>query len=310
MGQDRTQTRPSFDEGRRRPALRGGEEGLSPPRRRFYRQVNWAVLVVTLAIYYLLPFVRWDRGPNEPSQAVLVDLAHRRFYFFWIEMWPQEVYYFTGLLIIAGAEAVPDERARRPRLVRLSVSADRLDRPFFAVERWVEGDRRERMMLDAGPHGSTRRGEGRQACDLVDHRLVDRRRLGALFRRRAAPGLEPVDVSGALHRLRLDRRAHLHDLFLRRLHARAGVPLHVPVAAHPGGADRRARAQRRLSLRPRRAAHVAEESQGRAGAGREGRAIASTAPIASRSARPASTSATARASAASSAACASTPATR
>ena len=46
--------------------------------------------------------MRWDRGPDEPHQAVLVDLAHRRFYFFFIEIWPQEVYYFTGLLILAA----------------------------------------------------------------------------------------------------------------------------------------------------------------------------------------------------------------
>jgi polyferredoxin len=39
---------------------------------------------------------------------------------------------------------------------------------------------------------------------------------------------------------------------------------HVPVAAHPGGADRRALAQRHLSLRPRRAARVGEEGERRA----------------------------------------------
>ena len=56
----------------------------------------------TLGVYYLLPFLRWDRGPNLPNQAVLIDMPHRRFYFFFIQLWPQEVYYFTGLLIIAA----------------------------------------------------------------------------------------------------------------------------------------------------------------------------------------------------------------
>ena len=67
-----------------------------------YRRIKWTLLIVTLGIYYLLPFVRWNRGPNEPSQAVLVDLTHRKFYFFFIEIWPQEVYYLTGLLILAA----------------------------------------------------------------------------------------------------------------------------------------------------------------------------------------------------------------
>ena len=40
--------------------------------------------------------------PGLPSQAVLVDLAGGRFYFFGIEIWPQEVYYITGLLILAS----------------------------------------------------------------------------------------------------------------------------------------------------------------------------------------------------------------
>jgi cytochrome c oxidase accessory protein FixG len=118
----------------------------------FYRQVKWAVLIVALAVYYLLPFVRWDRGANAPSQAVLVDLEHRRFYFFWIELWPQEVYFFTGLLIIASLTLfLMNAIAGRiwcgymcPQTVWTDL--------FLAVERWVEGDRRERMLQDAGPH--------------------------------------------------------------------------------------------------------------------------------------------------------------
>ena len=39
-----------------------------------FRRIKWAVLLVTLGIYYLLPFVRWDRGPFAPHQAVLIDL--------------------------------------------------------------------------------------------------------------------------------------------------------------------------------------------------------------------------------------------
>ena len=57
-----------------------------------YRRIKWAVLIATLAVYYLLPFVRFDRGPNAPHQAVLIDLPGRRFYFFFIEIWPQEFY--------------------------------------------------------------------------------------------------------------------------------------------------------------------------------------------------------------------------
>ena len=71
-----------------------------------FRRTKWILMAVCLGIYYLLPFVRWNRGLGAPDQAVLIDLANNRFYFFFIELWPQEVYYFTGLLI-AAARGIP-----------------------------------------------------------------------------------------------------------------------------------------------------------------------------------------------------------
>lgn len=115
-----------------------------------YRNIKWAVLAVTLAIYYLLPFVRWDRGPSAPSQAVLLDFPNRRFYFFFIEIWPQEVYYLTGLLVLAAMilflmNAVAG-RVWCGYLCPQTVWTDL----FYAVERLVEGDRRERLRNDQG----------------------------------------------------------------------------------------------------------------------------------------------------------------
>jgi hypothetical protein len=67
-----------------------------------FRQINWSALIGLLAIYYIVPWIRWDRGPTAPDQAVLIDLPSRRGYFFWIEIWPQEVYYLTFILILAA----------------------------------------------------------------------------------------------------------------------------------------------------------------------------------------------------------------
>ena len=49
-----------------------------------FRRFKWLVMLVTLGIYYATPWIRWDRGAYAPDQAVLVDLAHRRFYMFGI----------------------------------------------------------------------------------------------------------------------------------------------------------------------------------------------------------------------------------
>src|SRR5262249_42658564 len=124
-----------------------------------FRTIKWALMAFCLASYYLLPFVRWDRGPGAPSQAVLVDFPNRRFYFFFIELWPQEVYYFTGLLIIA-AMALFLMNAIGGRiwcgyLCPQTVWTDL----FYAVERFIEGDRRERMKKATGPFTLRRAGE-------------------------------------------------------------------------------------------------------------------------------------------------------
>jgi cytochrome c oxidase accessory protein FixG len=113
-----------------------------------FRRIKWAFMAVALGLYYLLPFVRWDRGPGAANQAVLVDLTHRRFYFFFIELWPQEVYYFTGLLIVAAftlflMNAVAG-RIWCGYMCPQTVWTDL----FYAIERWVEGDRRDRMRKD------------------------------------------------------------------------------------------------------------------------------------------------------------------
>jgi hypothetical protein len=49
-----------------------------------FRTLKWWLMGVTLGIYYIIPWIRFDRGPDMPDQAVLVDLAHRRFFMFWI----------------------------------------------------------------------------------------------------------------------------------------------------------------------------------------------------------------------------------
>ncbi|MBZ6075357.1 cytochrome c oxidase accessory protein CcoG [Microvirga puerhi] len=109
------------------------------------RTIKWAVLLITLGIYYFLPFIRWDRGPNAPSQAILVDLSNGRFYFFFIEIWPQEVYYITGLLILAALTLfLMNAVAGRIWCGYLCPQTVWTDL-FYAVERLIEGDRRERM---------------------------------------------------------------------------------------------------------------------------------------------------------------------
>jgi cytochrome c oxidase accessory protein FixG len=116
-----------------------------------FRSLKWAAMVLLLGIYYVTPWIRWDRGLMRPDQAVLVDFEHRRFFFFFIELWPQEVYYITGLLIL-GALGIFLAAALFGRVwcgyaCPQTVWTDL----YIYVERWIEGDRNERMRLAKAP---------------------------------------------------------------------------------------------------------------------------------------------------------------
>ncbi|MBS7790028.1 cytochrome c oxidase accessory protein CcoG [Roseococcus sp. SDR] len=115
------------------------------------RRVKWAVLILLLGLYYIVPWLRWDRGPNAPNQAVLADMANARLFFFWFELWPQEIYFLTGILVLGaiGLFAVTSLFGRIwcgftcPQTVWTDL--------FLWIERKIEGDRNARIKLDQGP---------------------------------------------------------------------------------------------------------------------------------------------------------------
>ncbi len=116
-----------------------------------FRKLKWFILAATLGLYYLLPWVRWPRGVNEPDQAILVDFAGRRFYFFFIEIWPDELYYLTGLLVIAAMGIFLSSALFGRVWCGYSCPQTVWTDLFVAVERFIEGDRNKRIKLDRAP---------------------------------------------------------------------------------------------------------------------------------------------------------------
>lgn len=129
-----------------------GRQKIHPKRARgTFRRIKWIVMAVTLGIYYGVPWLRWDRGPHLPDQAVLIDIPERRFFFFFLEIWPQEFYFVAGLLILAAlilflATSVAG-RVWCGYTCPQTVWTDLM----LVVERWVEGDRAARLRLDKAP---------------------------------------------------------------------------------------------------------------------------------------------------------------
>jgi len=112
-----------------------------------FRTLKWGIMIVTLGIYYFTPWIRWDRGPNLPDQAVLVDLGNRRFFFFWIEIWPHEFYFVAGLLIMAGLGLFLFTSALGRVWCGYACPQTVWTDLYILVERWIEGDRNARLRL-------------------------------------------------------------------------------------------------------------------------------------------------------------------
>ena len=116
-----------------------------------YRNIKWAVMAATLGIYYVLPWLRWQRGPGLATQAILFDFEHQKLFFGPIEIWAEEFYYVTGLLVISALALflVTSVAGRMwcgyacPQTVWTDL--------MVAVERYWQGDRNSHMRLDAQP---------------------------------------------------------------------------------------------------------------------------------------------------------------
>lgn len=115
------------------------------------RRLKWVILVLTLGVYYVAPFLRWDRGPGEPNQAILLDFEHGRLYGFFIEIWPQELYYLTGLMILAAAILILANAVAGRVWCGFACPQTVWTDLFLLVERLIEGDRRDRLKKIGAP---------------------------------------------------------------------------------------------------------------------------------------------------------------
>ncbi|MFN3511194.1 MAG: cytochrome c oxidase accessory protein CcoG, partial [Tsuneonella troitsensis] len=118
-----------------------------------FRRFKWLVMLVALGIYYVTPWIRWNRGAYAPDQAVLVDIANRRFYMFDIEIWPHEFYFVAGLLIMAGIGLFLVTSAVGRAWCGYACPQTVWTDLFQHIDRFVDGDRNARIRLDQEPWG-------------------------------------------------------------------------------------------------------------------------------------------------------------
>ena len=107
---------------------------------------RWALVFLTQAIFYGLPWLRWNA-----RQAVLFDLAARKFYIFGWVFWPQDVIYLAVLLIVSALSLFLFTAVAGRLWCGYACPQSVYTEIFLWVERKIEGDRAARIRLDASP---------------------------------------------------------------------------------------------------------------------------------------------------------------
>jgi cytochrome c oxidase accessory protein FixG len=105
---------------------------------------RWALVFATQAVFYGLPWLQWNG-----RQAVLFDLAARRFYIGPLVLYPQDFIYLTGLLLVAAYSLFLFTAVAGRLWCGYACPQTVYTEIFMAIERWFEGDRMRRQKLDA-----------------------------------------------------------------------------------------------------------------------------------------------------------------
>jgi polyferredoxin len=167
-------------------------------------------------------------------QAVLLDVVERKFYIFGWVFWPQDVFFLAILLIISAYSLFFFTAVAGRLWCGYACPQTVYTEIFMWIEEKIEGNRSQRMKLDAAP--------------MSGRKLASRRPSSAPGVRcpcgRASPGgLLHADPRTGQRSPYLQFRpvGALLDLLLRRLHlpvrrrdARAGLQVHVPPPASRG----------------------------------------------------------------------------
>jgi cytochrome c oxidase accessory protein FixG len=114
----------------------------------YFRRLKWVLNLIFLTIYLFSPMLRYHRGIEAPDQAILIDLQNSRAYFFFIEIWPSEVYYLAGILIFAAVILFFITSLFGRVWCGYACFQTVWTDIFIAIERFFQGDRNQRILLD------------------------------------------------------------------------------------------------------------------------------------------------------------------
>jgi cytochrome c oxidase accessory protein FixG len=143
------------------PAEEVGEQQLYESRKEIYSRAvsgwfagwRWALVFLTQLVFYGGPWLLWNG-----RQAVLFDLAARKFYIFGEVFWPQDFIYLTGLLVVSALSLFLFTAVAGRLWCGFACPQTVYTEIFMWIERKVEGDRLARMRLDRQPMSARKFG--------------------------------------------------------------------------------------------------------------------------------------------------------
>ena len=107
---------------------------------------RWGMVFLTQLVFYGLPWIEWGQ-----RQAVLFDLASRRFYIFGLVLYPQDFIYLTGLLVISALSLFLFTAVAGRLWCGYACPQTVYTEIFLWIERKMEGDRAAQMRRDGQP---------------------------------------------------------------------------------------------------------------------------------------------------------------
>jgi cytochrome c oxidase accessory protein FixG len=104
---------------------------------------RWALVWATQLVFYGGAWLTWNE-----RQALLFDVAHRKFYLFGLVFWPQDIIYLAVLLIVCALSLFLFTAVAGRLWCGYACPQTVYTEIFLWIERVVEGDRNARMRLD------------------------------------------------------------------------------------------------------------------------------------------------------------------
>ncbi|MFP4683836.1 MAG: cytochrome c oxidase accessory protein CcoG [Ectothiorhodospira sp.] len=118
-----------------------------------FRRLKWGILLLAYGVYFLLPWLRWER-PDGPDQAVLLDLPARQFHLLGLSVHPQDLTWLILVLLMAALLLFWVTGWVGRVLCGYFCFQTLWTDVFMAIERRVQGDRGALLRLEReGPAG-------------------------------------------------------------------------------------------------------------------------------------------------------------